>query len=89
MGTPMGTPTPTGPSQPTGLASNSSGAPLAPTGDQGTALLAVPPGLAPPSAGSTDMEGVEDGSGDDEVVVVEQAGAATAGTAAHSRSFAD
>eukprot|EP00969_Alexandrium_andersonii_P081173 3579036-Alexandrium_andersonii.AAC.1 len=73
MGTPMGTPTPTGPSQPTDLASSSSGAPLAPTGDQGTALLAVPLGLAPPGAGSINVEGVEDGGGDDAVVVVEQA----------------
>eukprot|EP00969_Alexandrium_andersonii_P026541 1157896-Alexandrium_andersonii.AAC.1 len=74
MGTPMDTPTPSGPSQPTGLASSSSGAPAAPPGSSSAPLPAAPPGLAPPSAGPTDAEGVEDGSGEDEVVVVAQIG---------------
>eukprot|EP00969_Alexandrium_andersonii_P094573 4178632-Alexandrium_andersonii.AAC.1 len=74
----MDTPTSAAPSQPAGLASGASGAPAAPPGNLNAAPPATPPGLAPPSARPTDMEGVEDGGGDDEVVVVGQTGTAAA-----------
>eukprot|EP00969_Alexandrium_andersonii_P273397 12084091-Alexandrium_andersonii.AAC.1 len=71
MGAPMGTPTPSDPSQPTGPASSSSAAPAAPPAGLATAPIAAPPGLAPVGAVSADMEGVEDG-GEDDVVVIGQ-----------------
>eukprot|EP00969_Alexandrium_andersonii_P170921 7556605-Alexandrium_andersonii.AAC.1 len=71
MGTPVGTPTPTDPSQPTG-ATPSVAAGLAPPSVAPAPALTTPPGLAPAGTESADMDGIEEVGEDDEVVVVGQ-----------------
>eukprot|EP00969_Alexandrium_andersonii_P272888 12062338-Alexandrium_andersonii.AAC.1 len=68
----MGTPTPSGPSQPTGPVPN---APWT------TARVGAPPGLAPLVAEPAAMEGAEAESGEDEVAVVDHTGQSSAGAA--------
>eukprot|EP00969_Alexandrium_andersonii_P095164 4203562-Alexandrium_andersonii.AAC.1 len=73
MGAPTGTPTPWGPSQPNGLAPGPTDTPVESAANQGSTLLATPPGLMPPAAGPAAVEGgVEAEADDEEVVVVDQ-----------------
>eukprot|EP00969_Alexandrium_andersonii_P027476 1198514-Alexandrium_andersonii.AAC.1 len=70
MGTPRGTPTPSGPSQPVGPAPGLANTPVDAAANQGSPLLAAPPGLTPPAAGPAAMEGVEsEADGEDAFVV--------------------
>eukprot|EP00969_Alexandrium_andersonii_P178409 7888286-Alexandrium_andersonii.AAC.1 len=71
------------------MASSSSAAPAAPPDGLATPPIAAPPGLAPVGTRSADMEGIEGGGEEDDVVVIGQVGTASAGSTAHSRSFAD
>eukprot|EP00969_Alexandrium_andersonii_P116799 5164044-Alexandrium_andersonii.AAC.1 len=71
MGTPVGAPTPTDPSQAAGVAPNASAGQAA--SSAGPALSAgAPPGLAPADAAAADMDGIEEVGEEDDVVLVGQ-----------------